>query len=96
MHEALKEMNTLIADAERLFQHMASEGSQCVGDSADKLHRSLRELREGLADLERRARREVGRRIEDADHYVREHPWRTVGLAAAVAFIAGAVLGRRG
>ena len=95
MHETLKQLNTLVADIERLIQHIASEGGERAGESADKLRRTLRELRGGLTDLERQARREIGRRVKDAERYVRDHPLQTLGLTAAVAFVVGAILTRR-
>jgi len=95
MHETLKEVNMLAADVERLFQRLASEGAECAGDSAEKLRAMLRELRGRLEHFERHAGREIGRKVRDADRYVRDHPWQTLGLAAALAFVAGALLMRR-
>jgi ElaB/YqjD/DUF883 family membrane-anchored ribosome-binding protein len=57
--------------------------------------RRLREARRRLGyareEAVERAREAAGR----ADHWVHDHPWRTVGIVAAVGTFAGLLFGRR-
>jgi ElaB/YqjD/DUF883 family membrane-anchored ribosome-binding protein len=33
--------------------------------------------------------------LDDADEYVRENPWQSIGVAAGIAFLVGLLAGRR-
>ncbi|HMK87899.1 MAG TPA: hypothetical protein VK437_18180 [Steroidobacteraceae bacterium] len=95
MQQTLKELGNLLEDVEQRFQRLASEAGERAEESTERLRSGLRRLRERFADLERQAEREVRRKVKDTDRYVRGHPWETVGVAALVAFLLGAMLTRR-
>lgn len=95
MHDALKELGILMEDVERLFQRVASEGGERVGDSVEELQSNMARLRKRFHDFQRRAPRELRRTIRRTEQYVHDNPWQTVGLAAAVGFVLGAVIARR-
>jgi ElaB/YqjD/DUF883 family membrane-anchored ribosome-binding protein len=96
MQETLRDLGTVIEDVERLFQRFASEGGQCAGESVDHLRASLGGIHERFMKLEHRVQRQVRRRMRETNRYVHENPWQTIGAAAAVAFVLGALTARRG
>jgi ElaB/YqjD/DUF883 family membrane-anchored ribosome-binding protein len=96
MQETLRDLRTVVEDVERLFRRFASEGEQCAGESVDHLRESLGDIRERCMKLEHRVQHQVRRRIREANRYVHEHPWQTIGAAAAVAFALGAFTAWRG
>ena len=62
-------------------------GSPVVGVRGS-MGRYLQEIEGDALDRAREATRAT-------DDYVRDHPWQTVGVVAAVAFVAGLLLNRR-
>jgi ElaB/YqjD/DUF883 family membrane-anchored ribosome-binding protein len=42
----------------------------------------------------RRARKQASRRIDTTDHYVHDHPWMAIAVAAGAAAVIGLVAGR--
>jgi ElaB/YqjD/DUF883 family membrane-anchored ribosome-binding protein len=95
MQDTLKDISTMIEDVERLFQRVASEGGQCAGESVDHLRESLGSIRERFTKLEHRVQHQVRRRMRETNRYVHENPWQTIGVAAAVAYVLGALTARR-
>lgn len=96
MQDTLKDLGTVIEDVERLFQRFTSEGGQCASESVDQLRTSLGSIRERFTKLEHRVQHQVRRRMRETNRYVHENPWQTIGAAAAVAFVLGALTARRG
>jgi ElaB/YqjD/DUF883 family membrane-anchored ribosome-binding protein len=96
MQETLRDLGMVIEDVERLFQRFASEGGQCAGESVDHLRASLGGIRERFMKLEHRVQHQVRRRMRETNRYVHQNPWQTIGAAAAVAFVLGALSAWRG
>jgi ElaB/YqjD/DUF883 family membrane-anchored ribosome-binding protein len=90
-----REVHKLITDVESLIR--------CVGDAADPELRRLRAdvqsaiaaTRRALAERAGRAQRQAKEGLEASDHYVRERPWQTVGIAAVSGLFIGFLIGRR-
>jgi ElaB/YqjD/DUF883 family membrane-anchored ribosome-binding protein len=96
MQDTLRDLGIVIEDVERLFRRFVSDGGECAGESVDQLRASLEEIRERFMKLEHRVQHQVRRRMREANRYVHENPWQTIGAAAAVAFVLGALTARRG
>ncbi len=95
MQETMRDLGTLIEDVERLSRRFASEGGQWAGESVDHLRASLEDIRKRFMKLEDRVQHQVRCRMRETNRYLHEHPWQTVGTAAAVAFVLGALTARR-
>ena len=89
----VQDFNEVVADAEQLLKAVASAG----GDKAQALRAdvevSLQAARERLAVLQREAIARTKAVAQSTDAYVRENPWRAVGIAAGVATAVGLLLG---
>lgn len=99
MDEVLDKLSHLIEEVERLLQTAVSAGGECADSASEQVRGAVSRMRGQISQLEHRMHRlrgDVGRSMSDADRYVREHPWRTAGIAAGAAFVLGLLLARRG
>jgi ElaB/YqjD/DUF883 family membrane-anchored ribosome-binding protein len=91
----IDELRTVLADAEALVAATADnvgERAQTVREkAAETVERAQTELDELESELAARAKV----LIDDAGDFVRDHPWESLGLAAAVGGVVGFLLGRR-
>lgn len=86
-------VDAVIKDSEALVKAMAAAGGEKASALRADLEQKLGAAREQLAELERGALERARAAARDADDYVHAHPWRSVGIAAAIAGILGIVLG---
>ncbi len=94
MQETMRDLSTVLEQAERLLRRFASEGEHCAGESLDQLRASFGDIHERFTKLEHRVQRQVRRRMRDTNRYAHENPWQMIGAAAAVAFVLGALTAR--
>ena len=91
----VEDFSALLAEAEDLLRNASEE----TGDKAQALRQQvearLLRARLRLQELEGEAVARARAASQATDEYVRDHPWQTVGIAAAVAFVAGLLLNRR-
>ncbi|MDN3575478.1 DUF883 family protein [Chitinimonas viridis] len=85
------DLKTLVTDAQALFQSAAA----LTGEKAEEARtRGMRLLDSALTKAQ-----EVqagGKKIiASTDHYVKENPWRAIGMAAGAGLLVGVFLGRR-
>jgi len=93
--DLIDDLRAVVADAEALLEATAGD----VGDRARQAHRKATEtverarasLKEVEGDLSAKARAMA----DDATEYVRDNPWQSVGIAAAVGVVIGVLLARR-
>jgi ElaB/YqjD/DUF883 family membrane-anchored ribosome-binding protein len=91
----LDDLQQLVAQFEELAKSSLGGAEAHVGESAERLQAGIRRARERLERFEK----EFGRGLKDgahaAEHYVREQPWKAIGIAAAAAFLLGLLAARR-
>jgi len=91
----ISDIKLVIADSEELLRATAGQAGEKIAEirarTADRLAAAKIKLADAEAALVDRAK-QVGRA---ADDYVHDNPWRSVGLAAGIGFIAGLLIGRR-
>ena len=90
-----RDLRLLVDDTEALLRHAVRDAGEGYAEARVRLEQSLRTARERLTDLEE----EVAQRLRAAgkatDAYVHEHPWRAIGLSAAVGLVIGMLIARR-
>lgn len=89
--EVIEELRTLVREAEQALA--------AAGDTADDKVKALRErmkhaLDEGRETF-RRVRESTREHLEEADEYVRDHPYQTIGLAALAGVLVGVLITRK-
>jgi len=90
-----RDVKQLIADAQELIHAAAS----LTGDKAEEMHHQGVLLMEAaVAQLQQThavALANSKKMALSADHYVKDNPWRSVGIGAGLGLLLGAVLSRR-
>jgi ElaB/YqjD/DUF883 family membrane-anchored ribosome-binding protein len=91
----MQDLHAVLEDADALLRATAGQAGEKVQQARARAEETVRQARERLEiaqeDIALRAR-EVA---DQADRYVRENPWRAVGVAAGVAFVVGLLVARR-
>jgi ElaB/YqjD/DUF883 family membrane-anchored ribosome-binding protein len=91
----ISDMKVVMADADELLRVTAGQAGDKMSELRGKLQTNMANARASLAEAQAAAidkAKLVGRA---ADDYVHDNPWRSVGVAAGIGFIAGLLIGRR-
>ena len=98
--EKLKEdLRNLAQTLEDLLAVTANETSSEFQDLRERARARLAEARSRLTDrgseLYQQASETLRATAQQTESYVREHPWTSIGLGAAVGMLIGVLMGRR-
>lgn len=89
------DIKTVIADSEELLRATAGTAGEKMAELRARAQDRLNTAKIKLADAEELMidkAKAVGRATDD---YVHDNPWRAVGIAAGIGFIAGLLISRR-
>ena len=90
----VQEFQALVRETEKLLHHSAS----LAGDQADALRDDIRNSLDRAREMLRHAEasvREQGKIAVDAtEDYVHNHPWQSLGVAAAIGVLFGLLISR--
>ena len=89
------DFRAVVTDAEELLRATAGEVGGTASIARAKIEASLRNARSKLADIEATLTNQARDAAQAADAMVHEHPWKAVGVAAAVGFVLGLLIQRR-
>jgi ElaB/YqjD/DUF883 family membrane-anchored ribosome-binding protein len=84
-----------VADAEELLRATASQAGDKAVALRGKIEDNLVKARASLAEAQAVAidkAKEVGHATDD---FVKDNPWRSVGIAAGIGLVVGLLIGRR-
>jgi ElaB/YqjD/DUF883 family membrane-anchored ribosome-binding protein len=91
----LADLKTVVADAETLIKEAAGSSVERFATLRTRFETKLSETRAGI-DRARAAVGEKTKHATDATHaYVKQNPWKSVGVFAAAGVILGILLRRR-
>jgi ElaB/YqjD/DUF883 family membrane-anchored ribosome-binding protein len=93
--QLLEDMRTVIADAEALLQATAGEARAEVDQTRSRVLGSIESAKARLSALDDSVREHAKEATKAADDFVKDNPWRAVGIAAVVGVIAGVMIARR-
>ena len=91
----IDDFRAIATDAEELLKATANQTGERVTAARARVEETLRDTRRRLSELEEGvvARgREAARRT---DEYIHDHPWQSIGVAAAVGMLVGMLISRR-
>jgi len=91
----LQDLRALVADAEALLAATTDHAGERVEAARAHTEGSLRRARERLLALESEVGAKVRETARATDSYVRENPWRAVGIAAGAGLLIGLLLSSR-
>lgn len=89
------DLKVVVADAEELLAATAHQTGERVAELRERMQENLRAARHKLADAEDAIRAKTREVAKATDHYVHEHPWKSIGIAAGAGLIIGLLIGRR-
>jgi ElaB/YqjD/DUF883 family membrane-anchored ribosome-binding protein len=89
----LDEFNTVVAETEHLLKSVASLGSEKAGVLKGNVDQALASASDRVVDIRDRYLAQAEAAARSADEYVRQNPWRVIGIVALVAAAAGLISG---
>lgn len=89
------DLKVVIKDAEELLRNTGQQTGEGFKAAKAKFETSLYNAKNQLLDLEDAVVARSKAAARATDQYVNDHPWQSVGLAAAVGLIAGMLIARK-
>jgi ElaB/YqjD/DUF883 family membrane-anchored ribosome-binding protein len=89
--QLVDDLRNVLAEAEELL----GPGTPATTRQAARIRQRLAHLQENLALRARNAADATRQAAQDADTWVHDNPWQSVGVAAGLGVLIGALLGRR-
>lgn len=98
--QQLKEdLHQLTQTIEELVSATADDSRGNIKELRDRAEKRLKETRERLESRGERlygeARETLDHQVDACDRYVRDNPWTSIGIGAAVGVVVGMLIGRR-
>jgi ElaB/YqjD/DUF883 family membrane-anchored ribosome-binding protein len=84
-----------IHDAEELLKMSAGEAGAEAVELRDRMRLRLLQAKDSLHRLQESAIERAKAAGHQADDYVHEHPWQSIGVAAGLGLLLGVLIGRR-
>jgi ElaB/YqjD/DUF883 family membrane-anchored ribosome-binding protein len=91
----VNDFRALTTDTEELLRATANQTGERVTAVRARVEERLREAREAMTELGDDVAERTRQAARAADKTVREHPWESVAIAAAVGFLLGMLTARR-
>lgn len=85
----------VVADAEELLRLTANQAGDKASELRARVQDHLITAKQKLGDAELAVRDNAKAVARATDDYVRDNPWRAVGVAAGVGLVIGLLIGRR-
>lgn len=89
------DVNAVLLDAEELLR----QAGQATGEEAKELRSraqaAISRAKDAVMQLEQRAVAQTKAAAQATDHWVHEHPWTALGVAAGLAFLVGLAVNRK-
>ena len=89
----LRDFHLVVADTEELLKSAAAAGGDKAHAWRGQVEQNLKAAKEKLVQLEHEAVEKARVKAREADTYVHQNPWQSIGVAAGVGVLAGLALG---
>jgi ElaB/YqjD/DUF883 family membrane-anchored ribosome-binding protein len=91
----VEEFAAVLTEAEGMLKAAAAETGEKARDLRAQVEAKLLSAKLRLQELEGQAVERAKAAAQATDEYVHTHPWRAIGIAAAVGLVAGLLINRR-
>ena len=91
----VSDLKVVVEDAEELLKITAGQVGEKATELRGKLQERLKDAKRHLAEAEKLLLDKTKEAAKATDHFVHEHPWKAVGIAAGVGLIIGLLISRR-
>mgnify|MGYP003398450069 CR=1 FL=1 len=89
------EFSAIVGEAETLLNKAATETGDKARDIRSQVEGKLLSAKLRLLELEGQAVDLAKEAARSTDDFVHDHPWQSIGVAAAISFVAGLLMNRR-
>lgn len=93
--QLLADFKALVADAEALIGATADQGGEGIAQIRAQAQDSLAQAKANLADVHDEITSKAKAVAADADAFVHQKPWQSVGIAAGLGLLIGLLISRR-
>lgn len=91
----IADLKTVLGDADELLRLTANQAGEKIGEVRARVQDNIAAARVKLAEIEDAVIDRTKAMARSTDDFVHENPWKSVGVAAGIAFLLGLVIGRR-
>jgi len=89
------DFSAVLGEAEDMLKKAATETGDKARDLRSQVEAKLLTAKLRLQEIEGQALDQAKAAAKATDEYVHDNPWQAIGVAAAVGFLIGLVIGRR-
>jgi ElaB/YqjD/DUF883 family membrane-anchored ribosome-binding protein len=93
--QLVTDLKAVMTDAEALLKATSTQTGDRIQEVRARAEKSLRDARVRLGEVEEQALRRAREMADATEEYVRDNPWRSVGVAAGVGLLLGLLISRR-
>jgi ElaB/YqjD/DUF883 family membrane-anchored ribosome-binding protein len=93
--QLVSDLKNVMTDAEALLKATSTQTGERIQEVRARAEKSLRDARERLGAVEEEALRRAREMADATEEYVRDNPWRSIGVAAGVGLLLGVLISRR-
>jgi ElaB/YqjD/DUF883 family membrane-anchored ribosome-binding protein len=90
-----RDFQNMVSDAQELLSTVAHDGDAKLAEMKSRVQASLDVARQGLEELQANVAQSARAVARTTGEYVRENPWRAVGISAALGALVGCLIARR-
>ncbi|MGC2165612.1 MAG: DUF883 family protein [Gallionella sp.] len=90
----IQDVRLVVSDAEELLRATAGVAGEKIADARERIKENLTAAKARLVAAEDQLVARTKEAAKATDEYVHEHPWKAVGISAAVGVIVGMLIGR--
>jgi ElaB/YqjD/DUF883 family membrane-anchored ribosome-binding protein len=91
----MQDLRTVVADAEALLKATAGQAGEKMAEVRARAEESVRAARASLEQAGVAVAARARATAREAEEYVQDNPWTSIGIAAGVGFLIGYLIGRR-
>ncbi|MGI4857899.1 MAG: DUF883 family protein [Janthinobacterium lividum] len=91
----MTDIKAVLADAEDLLKQAASTTGDRANELREKAMAQLKQAKEKAADVQVIVVEKGKAAARVTDDYVHDHPWQSLGMAAAAGFVIGLLINRK-
>jgi ElaB/YqjD/DUF883 family membrane-anchored ribosome-binding protein len=89
------ELSDVVRDTEEMLRHKVQDAGEGYQAAREKVERSLKKASTELHAAEEALVERTKKAARATDHYVHDHPWASIGVAAAAGLLLGLLVGRK-
>jgi len=90
-----RDIQNVVTDAQELLKTVQSEGQTRLTEVKGQVQAKLDNAKQMLGQLGTQVQDGAKQAMDTTDTYVRDNPWRAVGISAAVGAVIGILIARR-